>query len=195
MYHLSFIQYLHTLLSKDDTDPNEWTIRSLDRVESTNDEVVKLFQFYEKVAVLARVQNNGRGREGRTWFSPQGGIWLSIGLRGKYQFKELSTPVVRTVYQVLNSYVECEIKPPNDILVNNKKLCGVLVEAEIKGNHLDQVVIGIGINVNNDIPSEVSNIATRLSEHVHETPDPYVLAADIAASVIKMIESELEVVN
>ena len=144
MMYLTFIQKLHSLLKENDIDPMEWEIRAFDIVESSNDTVNDLFIHYDKIVVLANTQSKGRGRDGRIWESPEGGCWLSFGVKKTIPAIELSTPIVQAVNQVISKYFHSTIKAPNDIMVEGKKLAGILVKGTIQGNELTQVIIGVG---------------------------------------------------
>ncbi|MEI6831127.1 MAG: biotin--[acetyl-CoA-carboxylase] ligase [Candidatus Omnitrophota bacterium] len=124
--------------------------------------------------VLAESQTKGRGRLGRSWFSPKyKGIYLSLILRPKI------TPVASPILTLLTAVSICEavkevtdldvqIKWPNDILIHNKKLAGILTEMNAEVDKVNFVVIGIGLNVNNDRKSLIAG-ATSLKEQVGRT--------------------------
>jgi len=127
------------------------------QVPSTNQVALEMARqgAAEGLVVIAGEQTGGRGRRQRVWQSPSGSISLSIVLRPEVaQLPELimlaSLAVARTVREVTG--LSPQLKWPNDILVDGKKVCGILVESEIKGR-LAQAVIGIGINVNNPVPA------------------------------------------
>ncbi len=170
-------------------DPIQWEIRSLPIVSSTQDYVKRFFRLEtDRVIVLSKVQESGRGRNKNIWQSPDGGVWLSIGLKNKFDVVELSTPVVETVCSVLEKYVDCTIKQPNDIFVGDYKLAGILVETVMSGDKMSEIMIGIGINVNNEIPDIVKDIATRLSDHI-SPPSVVSLASEVSLAIIKMLTS------
>jgi len=122
----------------------------------------------EGTVVIAGTQTAGKGRIGRTWLSPEGGLAMSIILKPKLEnLPQLvmiaSLAVVRAIKQVTG--VEAGIKWPNDIMINGKKVCGILIENEVKEGRVNFADIGIGINVNfspRDFP-EIADIATSLS--------------------------------
>jgi BirA family transcriptional regulator, biotin operon repressor / biotin---[acetyl-CoA-carboxylase] ligase len=119
--------------------------------------------------VLAESQTRGQGRLGRSWFSPKyKGIYLSLILRPKI------LPAASPILTLMSAVSICEavkevigldvqIKWPNDILIHNKKLAGILTEMNAEMDKVNFVVIGIGINVNNDKKSLVAQ-ATSLKE-------------------------------
>lgn len=122
----------------------------------------------EGAVVITDKQTAARGRLGRSWFSPEGSLAMSIILQPSLDnLSQLvmisSLAVVRAISQVTG--IESLIKWPNDVLINGKKVCGILIESVIKGERLDYAIIGIGINVNfdpSDFP-EIAKIATSLS--------------------------------
>ena len=123
----------------------------------------------EGSVVITDEQTSGRGRLGRVWLSPKGSLAMSIVLRPYLnRLPQLvmvsSLAVVRAIREVAD--LESQIKWPNDILIENKKVCGILVENEVKGDKVNFAVVGIGINVNLN-PSafpDISAIATSLSQ-------------------------------
>ena len=120
--------------------------------------------------VLAESQTKGRGRLGRSWFSPKyKGIYLSLILRPK--ILPIDSPILtllaavsicQTVKKVL--YLDVQIKWPNDVFINNKKFAGILTEMNAEVDKVNFVVIGMGLNVNNDKKSLITQ-ATSLKEH------------------------------
>lgn len=122
----------------------------------------------EGVLVLAEEQLSGRGRFGRPWASPRGGLWFTLVLRpGKSVAPGLLSlalglavaKAVRGLYSV-----DARLKWPNDVLVEDRKLAGVLVEGEAGSGELFFLLAGVGVNVNNELPPELSNSATSLRE-------------------------------
>jgi BirA family transcriptional regulator, biotin operon repressor / biotin---[acetyl-CoA-carboxylase] ligase len=107
-------------------------------------------------AILAEQQNKGRGRLKNRWISPDGGIWLSIILKplmpaNKSPLLNFATAlaVCETIAQLTS--LESRVKWPNDILINQKKVCGILLDVATKGDRVEYAVIGIGINANVNI--------------------------------------------
>jgi len=125
----------------------------------------------EGTAIIADEQTVGRGRVKRAWLSPKGCLALSLILRpGMIHLPSLimvaSLAVVHSIEAVTS--LKPQIKWPNDILINGKKVCGILIENEIKGARVEYTIIGIGINANlkvADFP-EIVPIATSLSDEL-----------------------------
>lgn len=119
--------------------------------------------------VLAESQSAGKGRLGRTWLSPKGtGIWMSIILRPHISPQQISQVTLvagmsmrRAISEVTG--LEAKIKWPNDIIVGEKKVCGILTEMAARANHAEYVVVGIGVNVNDESLDEAIPHATSLA--------------------------------
>jgi len=103
--------------------------------------------------VSANVQTNGRGRNNRIWKSENGNLLFSLLLLNKQlieKYKEISILTAYSITQVLKEYnINSMIKWPNDIYVNDKKICGILLEAITK-EEIECLIVGIGINVNQE---------------------------------------------
>jgi len=129
----------------------------------------------EGTAVIAGEQQSGRGRMGRSWLSPSGGLATSIILRPPLARAYLLPAVssVAVFSTLANLGVKAGIKWPNDVLIAGKKACGILIENALKAGELGYSIVGIGINVNFDTGSypEIADIATSLSVQLgHEVP-------------------------
>ncbi|MBK5100811.1 MAG: biotin--[acetyl-CoA-carboxylase] ligase [Desulfobacteraceae bacterium] len=123
----------------------------------------------EGTLVVSEEQTGGRGRKGREWFSPsKGGIYLSLILRptispGEAPKITLLTAVATAEALLSLTQLEIRIKWPNDILVNGKKLVGILTEMSTDMDKIDYVVVGLGLNVNTPgFPKDISDKATSL---------------------------------
>jgi BirA family biotin operon repressor/biotin-[acetyl-CoA-carboxylase] ligase len=140
-------------------------------VDSTNDLAKRLASegAPEWTVIRSDMQKKGRGRMGRRWISPRGGLWFSVILRPKIRASELPKLAIISgvsVAKILEKHgLSPRIKWPNDILINGKKVCGILVESEAEDSRIKYVVVGIGINVNVDLhslPEEIRQNATTL---------------------------------
>jgi BirA family biotin operon repressor/biotin-[acetyl-CoA-carboxylase] ligase len=147
-------------------------------VDSTNNVAKKLAEdgAEEGTIVIAETQTRGRGRLGKTWLSPTGGIWMSIILRPHSPPADAPQLTLMTGVAVAKTLqkecgLDVGIKWPNDILIGEKKVCGILTEANAKFNTLDYVVVGIGIDANVDtkvFPSDLRNGATSLKNELNK---------------------------
>lgn len=123
----------------------------------------------EGTVVVSDVQTRGRGRKDRYWSSPKGGLWFSIILYPKISPEKGMQITMSSSVVIAESIKEITglnpiIKWPNDLLINGKKVCGVLTEIESKDDEINYAIVGIGINVNNELEPELNSIATTLKE-------------------------------
>jgi len=128
-----------------------------DEIDSTNTELLSGKQHYKKngTVLLAEKQLSGKGRKNRTWQSAKGlNLTFSILLTNEI-FSNLNPNHINLVASLAaaeaieNLYqLRTELKWPNDILINKKKVAGILIETSIKGRNVERIVIGIGINLN-----------------------------------------------
>lgn len=126
-------------------------------IDSTSDEAKRLIKkgALEGTVVVAGTQTKGRGKPGSGWFSPPDvGIYLSVILKPFKNPNDLSSitiigaeAVVTTIEKLTG--IKAEIKLPNDVLINGKKIAGILTERDSSGN----LIIGIGVNINNPADS------------------------------------------
>ncbi len=150
------------------------TLRCLPAVDSTNRLLAEEGgAAAEGVVVLADHQTAGRGRMGRSWFSPAGvNLYLSVLLQPRVHVARLPTlplvvgcAVARTV-AVLAPAVPVRLKWPNDLHVQGRKLGGVLCETIAVSEHAAQVIVGVGCNINLSaamVPAELATVATSLA--------------------------------
>jgi BirA family biotin operon repressor/biotin-[acetyl-CoA-carboxylase] ligase len=127
-------------------------------LDSTQD-VARKFAYRgasEGAVFLAEEQRRGRGRLGRSWVSPSGGLWFSVLLRPSLEPKSIPFLSLLGGLAVVEAIsllqLKSQIKWPNDVLIGGKKLAGVLVEGESELDRVHFVIIGIGINCNNKLP-------------------------------------------
>lgn len=161
---------------------------------STNDVVEHLAKSgaREGLVVFAESQTRGRGRRGRLWSSPRGkGLWFSVLLRPTLPPSAASritvaasVAVARAIRQ--NCGVDARIKWPNDVMVNGKKLAGILTELRAEADEILLAILGIGIDVNcqrEDFPGDVANIATSLELETGNAQDRVALAVQVLTAL------------
>lgn len=161
---------------------------------STNDEAIRRAKsgedFEDGEAFIADRQTAGRGRMGRSWESPPGNLYVSFLLKPQVSIAkatELTLLAADVVCKVLAplSPVPLTIKPPNDILVQGKKLAGILAESATLKDRPLWVVVGIGINLNSgDFSPELSEAATSLKKISGRTVD----VSETASALIENFE-------
>ena len=108
--------------------------------------------------VLSEKQSNAKGRQGKAWESPLGGIWLSLIVNPQVDHSKIPMITLATGVVVVKTLEKigiknAEIKWPNDVMINGKKVCGILTEAITKFNIIENVIIGVGIDANFDVNS------------------------------------------
>jgi len=149
-------------------------VRFLQETASTNRDVDTAAQAgaAEGFLVMADAQTAGRGRMSHTWFSPPGAnLYFSLLLRPDVELAAVQSLPLVVGLAVTEAIIECapalqpKIKWPNDLLVNGKKICGILCELQTKHDKPDYIVAGIGVNVNltaDQIPNELKTSATSI---------------------------------
>jgi len=154
-------------------------IHYFDEAGSSNDIAKKMAETAEEgTIVIVEQQTGGRGRLGRQWASPKGGIWFSTILKPRIALAAASRltltfglSVAKTLRQ--NGF-DAKIKWPNDVLVGGKKVSGILTEVEAEIDTVEYVVIGIGINANmslKDIPEDLRENSTTLRDESGKSID------------------------
>ena len=137
------------------------------RISSTNDvAITKIKQGYKAGIVVSETQINGRGKYGKKWISDKGNLFFSIFfvINKKIRISRLVLSNLRIIKKILSTYVKLKIniKKPNDIMINKKKICGILNET-LFHNNLKFVIIGIGINIASS-PKLINYSTTNLNE-------------------------------
>lgn len=139
----------------------------LDSVNSTNNYAKELREKGEDVIVWAKRQTGGRGTKGRSFSSKEGGVYCSLlrfyqNFSANDAFKIMQSAATAVCETVAAFGVQPKIKWPNDIYVNGKKICGILIENTFSGKNVSSSIVGIGINVHNVLEEELLPIATTL---------------------------------
>lgn len=147
----------------------------IDLAESTQEEARKLAisGSSQGTAVMALTQSRGKGRRGAEWVSPPGkNLAISVILRPTVEPREaallgmLTSIVVADVVDSMCEPFRACVKWPNDVLIDQRKIAGILSEAQITNGKLDFIIVGIGLNVNSqfeDFPSDLAELLTSCS--------------------------------
>lgn len=146
-------------------------ITIFDVLPSTND-YCETREFGEDTAIIAREQTGGKGTKGRSFSSPLGGVYLSLvryyPCKAENSFS-LMIASCMAVVKTLEFYgARADVKWPNDVFLNGKKICGILIKNSFEGDNVKKSITGIGVNVNNDIPKDLADIAINLKSVVGE---------------------------
>ncbi|MGI6361756.1 MAG: biotin--[acetyl-CoA-carboxylase] ligase [Bacillota bacterium] len=168
-------------------DNSPWQIYWHEEVDSTNNKLAQLAEENTPgfTALFAESQTAGKGRLGRKWYSPQqGGLWFSVLWQPQLpprwaQFFTLMASVA--INEALHKLgYDSTIKWPNDLLLNNKKIAGILAEMKADIDTIHWIIIGIGINCQIDLPAKLQNSATGLQLTMPR--------AQIAAEILSSLE-------
>lgn len=143
-------------------------IIELEEVDSTND-ICKKMTSAEDVIVIAKRQTGGRGTNGRSFSSADGGLYISIRKRyNNFDFGKTFSIMINACVAVCRTVESFGLKPTikwaNDVIVDGRKICGTLIENTLGADSVCTSVVGIGLNVNNRLPDELRKIATTMSE-------------------------------
>ncbi len=140
------------------------SIHAFDEQDSTQDYANSLpnIESVHGTIVIARKQKRGKGRMGRTWISPEGGLWMSIIFRPKFSVNNIiftqfmgALAIAEAIMEITN--IRCALKWPNDVMINEKKVCGILVDVNLESK--DKVIVmGVGLNANIETSSVNDNL-------------------------------------
>ncbi|AVI82846.1 biotin--[acetyl-CoA-carboxylase] ligase [Pseudomonas syringae pv. tomato] len=171
--------------------PGEWSVRTYDSIDSTNAEASRLIALGAPMPLLvvAEQQTAGRGRRGRKWVSPFAeNLYYSLVLRidgGMRQLEGLSLLVGLAVMNVLRDMgvQGAGLKWPNDVLVGRQKIAGILLELIGDPADVCHVIIGVGVNVNMRVSTEVDQLWTSVRLQTGAPADRNTIAARISAQL------------
>ena len=125
-----------------------------EKIDSTQKEVWRRFE--DGIVISADIQTDGIGTHGRAWYTTQkGNVAFSIGLEPNKPISKLQNLTIEIAEIVIEVFerlyqIKLQIKHPNDIMINKQKVGGILTETKLQGEIVKQLVIGIGINTNNE---------------------------------------------
>ncbi len=167
-------------------------IHSFKSTKSTNDLAYKMAEegAAEGTCVFAEEQTKGKGRMSRLWVSEKGGIYVSIILKPKMLPSETPKITLVAAVAVANALrrstgLDFLIKWPNDIYINGKKACGILTEMKAEQDTTQFLIIGIGVNVNQDkkhLPPHATSVSLELGKQIFKV--------DLAKKILKEIEKQ-----
>ena len=131
---------------------------------STNDIIKDLSSLEEGIVVTSMIQTAGRGRNGNIWQSEVGGLYFSFLLKPPFSPKQneaLSKLTGLVLKDILVAYSKSKIiqfKEPNDILINGKKVAGILIEAKVVEEKNNYIIVGIGVNISNEVSPPATSL-------------------------------------
>ena len=124
--------------------------------------------------IIAKKQSSGKGRTNRKWYSPEGGIWLSIIVHPKFDISMITLFPIASASALCQAMeksfdIKPEVKWPNDVTINGKKVAGILVDASLESNKIENIVLGVGINFDVNIKE--------IEKKLKNTPNFYGIAS------------------
>jgi len=174
-------------------------IQVFEETTSTNDVIARLARggVKEGIVVFAEAQSNGRGRLGRQWISPaRKGLWFSVLLRPNITPQAATQLTVASAVSLARAItvqtgIRPDIKWPNDILIRGKKVAGILTEMNAELDHVREVILGIGLDVNleaNEFPADLRKIATSIRIESGQLVD----RAGLAVAILRELDRDYE---
>ncbi len=129
-----------------------------DSIDSTQNQALKMADdpANNGTVIIAAKQTGGKGRSGRKWISPKGGIWFSIILQPKFDISITTLFPIASALALSNAFektleISPELKWPNDLTIKGKKVAGMLVDVSLESNRIENLVLGVGINFDVDV--------------------------------------------
>lgn len=158
-----FLSKIISLSSKDFIFKSFYYFDTLRSTQEFSLDLLKKNNNIDPTIVLSDIQTSGIGRNGDYWSSLNGGIWVSIIIKSELKPDELFLYIVITAISICEMIEnETNLKPvlkwPNDIFINGRKISGVLLDSETEQDKINHVILGIGINTNNDLNSTVTDV-------------------------------------
>ena len=124
-----------------------------DEIDSTQNYALQISNNKNEngTVIVAEKQTDGKGRLNRKWYSPEGGIWLSVIIHPEFQISDATIIPLAASLALCESIkkvhkIKTDVKWPNDITIDGKKVAGMLIDTSIQGNKVENLVLGIGIN-------------------------------------------------
>lgn len=144
-------------------------IYNFDEIPSTNDFAESIAYKKEDAIISAAVQTNGHGSKGRSFISAKGGLYITSlrfyeNFKASEVFKIMMNASVSVCRTMESFSLSPSIKWPNDVYVNGKKICGILINNSFSGGFITKSVVGIGVNIENELPEELRVIAVNMKE-------------------------------
>ena len=151
-------------------------------------------KYTENIAIIAEEQTEGIGTKGRKWHTGSNKN-IAISILNKTQkditkLEGLTTEIAKRIQKTMqeNYNIRLNIKEPNDLMLNGKKICGILTECNTIGNKINYIIISLGFNVNEDkFPSELENISTSLYKETGKIFDKEKITEDFIKTLENII--------
>ena len=171
----------------------EVEIVRFNEIPSTNEYVKTRISERKDIIAIAKRQSSGKGTKGRSFSSNEGGVYLTkLVFYEDFPAKDAFLIMARTAVAVCKTLEEFSLSPvikwANDVFVNGRKICGILIENAFSGNKISSSIIGVGLNVNNALPTDLKEIATSMQEALGENLD----FERVEATLIDCLSKEFE---
>lgn len=170
------------------------SIYVFDELDSTQDfaNALPIIESVHGTVVIAKKQKVGKGRIGRNWISPEGGLWMSIIFKPRFNVNNIiftqfvgALAIAEAIKEITK--IRCSLKWPNDVLINEKKVCGILVDVNLQSKN-EVIVMGIGLNANIE-PSLVNNNLSQDSINATSLKKEYGYEIDLVQLTKSIIDS------
>ena len=167
----------------------DFQITSYPVLESTQDAACELARTgaAEGIVIQAEKMTSGRGTHGRVWHAPLGNLYMSVILRPDIPARDIgqisfvaAVAIAKAIEAVIDDPESLALKWPNDILLGENKLCGILPESELDGDRVSHVILGVGVNIQSVPPDEK---AAALSKYTHTNIDIPALRGSVLAEI------------
>jgi len=129
------------------------TVYYFDSIDSTQNFAASIAKKHndDGAVIIAETQISGKGRQGRKWISPRGGIWLSVILHPKFDVGKVTLVPFAAAIALSDAIkkilgIKTELKWPNDVTLNGKKIAGMIIDASIESTRIENLILGVGIN-------------------------------------------------
>lgn len=167
-------------------------------IDSTNDEAKRRIKsgLNGELLILSEIQTRGKGRYNRTWSSPKGGLYLSLVIRPILKAESAPLHGFLCACAVVNALQKmgvdrARLKWPNDVLISQHKVAGILSELVSRSHDDHLVVLGIGINLNTDtsvLPEAIRHSATSVIEHLGNITSPEEMLCEVLTFIDHWIQ-------
>ena len=159
---------------------------------STNDYAKQQRALGKNLIVVAESQTGGRGTKGRSFSSKKGGVYLSVltfypHFPAQQAFEIMQNVAVAVCETLVRYGLQPKIKWPNDIFVNGKKICGILMENTFSGPYISSSVVGVGLNVCNPLDDELLDVATSIERETGVAYEP----SKVEEKLVALMQSNL----
>lgn len=171
------IEFISNVINQINKDSIIKDFYYFDKLSSTQDFAFKIIKRKKKIhpsVILCNIQTMGKGRKGASWSSLKGGIWMSLVVETSIKVENLFIFVMLSAICICETIeketiLRPEIKWPNDIFINGKKIAGILLDVETEIEGKNKLILGLGINTNNDLNSTIHEIQKNNSSYYKVT--------------------------